>query len=150
MKTSSQRMLLAGAAVVLALGALLIVRPGDSDEPDQQAAQDSPPALTGPTGKSPASSQPKPDPRPPVPVVTIRNGEPVGGVREIEIDEGDRVRFVVKSDVDDEVHVHGFDVSEPVGPGKPARFDFPASFTGVFEVELELTAVPIIELVVNP
>lgn len=46
--------------------------------------------------------------------------------------------------------MHGFDVSKPVWPGEPAHFDFEAGITGVFEVELEISAVPIMELQVNP
>jgi hypothetical protein len=54
------------------------------------------------------------------------------------------------SDVEDEVHVHGYDVSKEVAAGGTAKFSFPAEITGVFEVELEQTAVPIANLQVNP
>lgn len=154
MNLSSTRMLIAGALVVLALGVLLIIRPGSSDESSPKSVSPAESALTGPTGLSPMDDPPQSKPKqkaePQIPEVTVQNGEPLGGVEEIEVDEGEQVRFTVKSDTDDEVHVHGFDVSQPVGPGEPASFDFKAGFTGVFEVELELTAVPIIELQVNP
>lgn len=66
------------------------------------------------------------------------------------MNQGENVRFTVKSDIEEEVHVHGFDLSEDVGPGQPARFNFKPGFTGIFEVELEHSAVQIVELQVNP
>lgn len=151
MNPKTTRTLVAGAVVVLALALLLLVRPGDSDNGNSDSNTDQGQAtskITGNTG--PTQSEPRQPEEPAVPVYRVVDGQPAGGVQKLEANEGDNIRFVVKSDVDDEVHVHGFDVSEPVGPGKPARFDFKASFTGVFEIELENSAVPIIELQVNP
>jgi hypothetical protein len=83
-------------------------------------------------------------------VVVVRDGQPVGGVKKIEVKSGDRVRFVVRADAPEEVHVHGYDIAEDVGPGQPARFDFVADLEGVFEAELENSSVQIIQLVVEP
>ena len=66
------------------------------------------------------------------------------------MDKGDRVVFVVTSDVADEVHVHGYDLSRDVGAGRPARIAFRATIPGRFEVELEDRRVPIAELTVTP
>jgi hypothetical protein len=85
-----------------------------------------------------------------LPTIVIADGEPVGGVAELEFSAGDRIRFQVESDVDDEVHVHGYDLSEDVTAGGAASFDFPADIEGIFEVELEERAEPIAELRVNP
>jgi hypothetical protein len=74
----------------------------------------------------------------------------VGGVRRLEYDSGDRVRFLVRSDVADEVHVHGYDVSKDVAAGGTVIFSFPADIEGVFEVELEQRHQQIAELRVNP
>ena len=54
-------------------------------------------------------------------VVTIRGGEPVGGIVRAEANKGDPVVVIVRSDVADEVHVHGYDLMADVAPGKPAR-----------------------------
>ncbi|WP_193345672.1 hypothetical protein [Blastococcus saxobsidens] len=43
---------------------------------------------------------------------------------------------MVTSDVADEVHLHGYDVSAPVAPGEPATLTFDATIPGVFELEL--------------
>ena len=85
-----------------------------------------------------------------VPTVVVRDGEPVGGVEELEYDAGDRIRFEVSSDVADEVHVHGYDLSQNVAAGGTVSFDFPADIEGIFEVELEGRAEQILELRVNP
>jgi hypothetical protein len=82
--------------------------------------------------------------------VVIRGGKPVGGVQKLEYAKGDRIRFVVKSDVSDEVHVHGYDIPKEVKAGGSVSFSFPANLEGVFEVELESRAEQIAELRVNP
>jgi hypothetical protein len=84
------------------------------------------------------------------PTIVVRNGEPVGGVRELEYSAGDQVRFQVESDVADEVHVHGYDLMEDVSAGGKVAFDFAAEIEGIFEVELEGRKEQIAELRVNP
>lgn len=84
------------------------------------------------------------------PAIVVRNGEPVGGVRELEYGAGEEVRFRVRSDVADEVHVHGYDVMQEVPAGGSVSFSFPADIEGIFEVELEEHQEQIAELRVNP
>lgn len=85
-----------------------------------------------------------------VPANVVRDGEPVGGVAELEYSAGDQVRFEVTSDVADEVHVHGYDLLQVVPAGGTVSFDFPAEIEGIFEVELEQRQTQIAELTVNP
>ena len=82
--------------------------------------------------------------------IVVRDGKPVGGVQDLDFKSGDQVRFVVRSDVADEVHVHGYDKAEDVPANGSVRFSFPASIEGVFEVELEGRGVQIAELRVSP
>ena len=84
------------------------------------------------------------------PTIVVRDGEPVGGVQKLEYSAGDEVRFRVRSDVADEVHVHGYDLMEDVAAGGTVSFDFPAEIEGIFEVELEELGEQIAELRVNP
>jgi len=79
-----------------------------------------------------------------------KNGEPVGGIADIAVNEGERVRFEVDSDVSDEVHVHGYDIAKEVEAGGSVSFDFPATIEGIFEAELEGRGEQILELRVNP
>jgi hypothetical protein len=85
-----------------------------------------------------------------VATIRISGGEPVGGVRKLTFKEGGTIRFRVTDEADDEVHLHGYDIEKPVGPGKPASFSVPATITGRFEVELHGNATPIAEVTVEP
>jgi hypothetical protein len=88
--------------------------------------------------------------KPTVVRVTVSGGVPQGGIVRQAVDEGDRVLLVVASDVADEVHLHGYDLSRNVAPGKKARIAFRATIPGRFEVELEERGLQIAELTVNP
>jgi hypothetical protein len=74
----------------------------------------------------------------------------VAGVRRLTVAKGEIVRFRVTSDVAEEVHVHGYDLLRPVGPGRPASFRFPATLEGIFEVGLEGAGQEILSLRVQP
>jgi hypothetical protein len=69
--------------------------------------------------------------------VRVAGGKVETAERRVSVTRGDRVRVQVESDQADEVHVHGFDLSKQVGPGKPATVEFTANLPGVWEVELE-------------
>jgi len=85
-----------------------------------------------------------------VPTIVVRHGEPEGGVQELEYSAGDRIRFRVSSDEAEEIHVHGYDLSQEVPANGTVEFDFPAELEGIYEAELEEKGVQIIELRVNP
>jgi hypothetical protein len=85
-----------------------------------------------------------------VPTIVVKNGKPVGGIRDLSYKKGDQIHFKVQSDVADEVHVHGYDLMKDVEAGGTIAFDFPATIEGVFEAELEGRKEQIIELRVNP
>ena len=65
----------------------------------------------------------------------MRNYKVVGGAKRIEVEKGDTVRLLVRSDVQDEIHVHGYDLYGDTAPGKPARFKFKAKLEGEYEME---------------
>jgi hypothetical protein len=85
-----------------------------------------------------------------VPTITVRNGEPVGGIQTLEFSAGDEIRFRVASDEAEEIHVHGYDISQEVPAGGVVEFDFPAELEGIYEAELEELGVQIAELRINP
>jgi FtsP/CotA-like multicopper oxidase with cupredoxin domain len=88
-----------------------------------------------------------------VQVLTVNDGNPVGGVKTLTYNKGDRVQLEVRlNSPEEEVHVHGYEIEKPA-EHSPVTFSFPARLDGVFEVELhELdgTETPIAELHVNP
>jgi heme/copper-type cytochrome/quinol oxidase subunit 2 len=71
-------------------------------------------------------------------------------VKHFTIQQGRQVVFVVKSELADEVHLHGYDLSADVAPGQPATIRFKATAPGLFEAELESRSLPIAELEVRP
>ena len=71
----------------------------------------------------------------------------MGGITRATLEKGAPVVLVVRADVADHVHLHGYDVMRE---GAPARLAFRADLVGVFEVELEERKVPIAELEVRP
>lgn len=82
--------------------------------------------------------------------VVVVNGAPKGGIVRELVDKGDSVVLVVESDVADEIHVHGYDVSRDVAAGGTARLTLEATLPGRFEVELEGRGIQIADLTVQP
>jgi hypothetical protein len=64
-------------------------------------------------------------------------GGVVGGVGRQAVPLGSTVELVVRSDVADEVHLHGYDRKVDVPAGGTATLSFVANVPGVFDVELE-------------
>lgn len=88
--------------------------------------------------------------KPTVVRVTVVNGAPEGGIVRATVDQGDRVRLVVTSDVADEIHLHGYDVSRAVAAGGAVTLAFRATIPGRFEAELEERGVQIADITVEP
>ena len=65
--------------------------------------------------------------KPVVVSVVVVDGVPKGGIVRETVRKGDKVVLVVKSDVSDEVHIHGYDISKDVVSGKSARIAFVAT-----------------------
>ncbi|HET7745241.1 MAG TPA: hypothetical protein VFK76_10915 [Gaiellaceae bacterium] len=81
--------------------------------------------------------------------ITVENGVAKGGIVRASVTEGDVV-LVVTSDVADEIHLHGYDLSTEVAAGGTARLPFTATIPGRFEVELESRSTQIADLTVEP
>jgi len=71
-------------------------------------------------------------------------------VTRIEVSEGDQVRFRVRSDEPEELHVHGYDVTKDLEPGKTEKMSFKATIEGIFEIEFEHSTTQVAELRVEP
>ena len=81
--------------------------------------------------------------------IVVVNGAPKGGIVRENVEKDDRVVLIVRSDVADHVHLHGYDIMRDVAPGRPARLPFKATIPGRFEVELEDRGVPIADISVS-
>jgi hypothetical protein len=141
------RLLIVIAAVAVLAVVFVLVRPSNDDDPAVSPPTAEPitttTATTDTTPTEPAPGQARI-------VVTVRDGRPVGGIARATASEGDPVLVIVRSDVSDHVHVHGYDLMGDVGPGRPARMQFQATLTGRFEIELEEREQQIAQLTVVP
>lgn len=81
--------------------------------------------------------------------LTYRNGEVEGGTRDEQVALGDPVRLIVTSDVDEEVHVHGYDIETDVPAGSTQTIEFEADLPGVWEVELHESGTALLSLQVQ-
>jgi len=129
---------LAIAAVIAVVAVLVLAVAGGDDEQEATRAQSTATATPG----AAATETPNPEPEPPL--VTP------GKVTKLRFEQGDTVRFRVRADVADHVHVHGYDLIKAVEPGKTVTFSFPADITGIFEIELEDAGEQIAQLRVDP
>ncbi len=155
--TSSQRLALSLAAAALLIGGFFVAQGSDEDTVTTAPGT---PAVTSATAPDPASAPtgstapttaapPKPA-EPAVPLVVVRGGRPVDGVKDLTFKKGEKARFAVRSDVADEIHLHGYDLKKDVSAGGTVTFSFTAKIDGIFEVELENAGVQIASLKVTP
>lgn len=154
MSTSMRIGLLAVAAVILGV-AFVVLQPSDDDEPDSSrtagTATATPTATPSAAETAEGTSEPTPTPTP-TPRPTVDPGPllTTAKVTKIRVQKGDTVRFRARSSRPEEVHVHGYDLSREVTPGKTARMAFKADIDGIFEIEFEHSGTQIAELRVDP
>jgi hypothetical protein len=153
--TRPARVLLAWTALILVAAAC-----GDDDDgagsstPDTSAedaggATTTVPATTVPATTVPATTVPATTvpattvPATTVPALadvvleaTVAGGRVAEGGGRQRVPLGSTVALLVTSDVDEEIHLHGYDVEIPVVAGETALLEFTADIPGVFEVEL--------------
>ena len=132
------------AAVIIAAVVLFVVLQNDNgDDGDDGTATTANTTATGTVTNT----------APPVDVLTVRNGEPVGGVTNLTYQKGDQVKLEVRLNTpEEEIHVHGYEISEPAEQS-PVRLSFPARIDGIFEIEVHRadgSSAQVAELRVNP
>jgi FtsP/CotA-like multicopper oxidase with cupredoxin domain len=147
-----QRITLLGIAAAIAVAAVviaLVAGGGDDDNPETttatQATETQPPQQDTTTATEEAEP-PEAEPT----RIRVEGGEPVGGAEDIDVKKDETVEIEVTADAADEAHLHGYDITKELGPGKTARFRFKADIEGIFEIELEGSHTPIAELRVEP
>jgi hypothetical protein len=146
------RLLIAAAGIVVAVVLFLVFRPDGNDD-----SASPPPPPNPPTTPTTVATQPPPPPTTPKPkpavvrvAIVVLGGKPVGGIRRVTVAKNRQVVLIVRADVSDHIHLHGYDVMRDVAPGKPARLAFRATIPGRFEVELEDRKLQIADITVNP
>lgn len=81
--------------------------------------------------------------------VSVADGAVTPPPGRVEVALGDRVRLTVLSDQPDEVHVHGYELEGPVGPGQPFVVEFVADADGQYEVETHDSGLLLFQLLVR-
>jgi hypothetical protein len=116
-----------GVVVIVAVVLLIVLSSGGSDSSSKTDA-----------GKVPT-------------IVVNKQGQPVGGIQDLNYHKGDQIHFEVKVPFEEEVHLHGYDVMKEVPKGGgTVTYDLPAEIEGVFEAELEGRKEQIVQLTVEP
>jgi len=142
-----QRFTFLGIAALIAVIAVFVLADSseDASTDGEQTAATATPAPEATAAPEEASPQATPEPTPEPPPL-IRSGK----VTRLEFTEGERIRFRVRSQVDEEIHVHGYDEYVDVPAGETVNVSFRADITGIFEIELHGTGEQIAELRVQP
>lgn len=105
-------------------------------------------ATTSPATTTPPSSEPTPDADVTI-EATIADGKVSPSTQTVKAKAGQKVRITVTSDVDDEIHVHGYDEEVELKAGRPGSVTFTADTKGTFEIETHESGKLIAKLVVN-
>ena len=146
----SQRLTFLGIAALIAVVAIVVLLVAGGGSDDEQEAAATPTATATATAAPGADATETPTP---TPTATPKPKPPLlqaGKVTEIEVKEGQTVRFRVTSDEDEEIHVHGYDIEEEVPAGETINVSFPATITGIFEIEFHHSEEQIGSLRVDP
>ena len=134
--------LLAGLLLVLALGGCAS---GDDDSGD--AGTTTSPAATS---SGSASSSPATETEQAVEIsVAVTDGKVEPKPHRVEVERDSQVRLIVTSDVDDELHVHGYEIEKELPAGEQVTIEFTADQAGVFEIETHETELQLAQLEVR-
>lgn len=132
------------AAVLMAVAALAGC--ADSEPiPEESPASEPDPAPTSPATASPGATENGGDEVQAI-EVEITDRQALTDRSRVDVAVGTVVRIEARADVDEEIHVHGYDLSAPVSPAEPAVLEFTADIPGVFEVEAEHSGLLLFQL----
>lgn len=156
----------------LALVVLLAVAVACSSDDDTSDAEENNPAVTTSstinipttttTTASPVTSSPTTSSVTTAPPTSTTSTTAAQVVFQVDVKEGvvtgpgrvsvvldQMVALIVTADVEDEVHLNGYNVNADVGPDTAAFIEFQADVPGIFEVELEDASLLLMEIEVS-
>jgi hypothetical protein len=147
--------LIALADIVIAVIVFLFIANDDTDDQESEAAPQAQASTTTPEDsgddEEPEKEKPEKPAEPDVPQLEIQNGEPVGGVLELEVTAGDELRIDITTDAADELHLHSYDVYLDIVPGETNELVVEnADIEGVIELESHSTGALLAEISVVP
>jgi hypothetical protein len=145
-----QRLTFLGIAAAIAVVAVILLSGGSGDTGDgSNAASTATPSATAATGGAAAEEgtpTPTPTPKPKPKPVLLK----AGSEKALNYEQGETVRFRAVSDEPEEIHVHGYDITRELEPGKVETVAFKATIPGIFEIELHGTGEVLAQLKVVP
>src|SRR5262245_42751954 len=121
MQSTTSRVVVLVVLVAVAVGLFVVLSGGDDSGSDSTTATQAGTAAT--TAFAPTAT------------ITVKNGEPVGGPADVEVNKGDEVSIRVSTDESGEVHVHGYEIEKPIEAGQTVTVRFAADIDGKFEIE---------------
>lgn len=128
--------LLAGTTLALLLAGCAPAATTPTSPSTSAASSTSSPTVPA---ASPSPGSPTATPAEPTPAVTvditIAGGKVSPVAKTVRVGRGETVRVTAVSDVEESVHIHGYDRTLTLSPGRPAQVSFPADQSGVFEIE---------------
>jgi hypothetical protein len=81
--------------------------------------------------------------------IVVSQGRPQGGIKTFTAKQGEQVALVVRSDTGESVHLHGYDLEQPLRNGR-TRIVLRAKIPGRFEIELHESDILLGNLQVEP
>lgn len=145
--SAGNRIAIVAVGLVAAILAFVALQPADDENTASTATTPAPTQTATATTSAATTSAPEAETF----TLRVRDGQPVGGVQTISAQRGDDIRIRVTADAPEEVHLHGYDIERPVGPGEPALLTIDdADLEGIFEIELHGSGVQIANLRVSP
>lgn len=137
--------MLLAAATLLTLSAC--ASGGDSQSATTPATPSTSGAASSPSG-SPSATEEERDQVVEV-RVSVADGKVKPATRRVEVERDSQVRLLITSDVDDDVHVHGYDVEATLEAGRTTTVELVADQQGVFEVETHDGGLTLLQLQVG-
>jgi hypothetical protein len=144
--SKGQRFTFLAIAAMIAIVAVVVLAGGGDDDPadsGEQAAATATPTATEAAPEATETPTPEPTPKPPP---LLRAGK----VTKLQATEGETVRFRVRSDTDEEIHVHAYDIERAVPAGKTVNVSFKGTITGIVEIEFHGSGEQIAQLTIEP
>lgn len=96
-----------------------------------------------------ASGRPDPAKEPVTVTVAVTDGTVTPKPSRVKIPLGSTVELQVTSDVDDELHVHGFEAEKPLEAGVTTTVELQATEPGLYEVETHESDLELLQLEVR-
>jgi heme/copper-type cytochrome/quinol oxidase subunit 2 len=119
--------LLFAVAIVALTGLYVLARPPTAAVPEPSAPAPVPVAAAPPSAPPEVTAREF--------IFDVVQGK-LTGPPHLQVNQNERVILRVTSDVADELHVHGYELSAPLPAGEPVSLTFIAAKSGRFEVEL--------------